>query len=141
MSTNCPNWGATAPPAPPSRTPMNTGRYLQQLSYCVYIIGLPRTPCNDISDLKLMPTQFLIIGRPLQKNSATNCRAFSIPVVGQNVTPTTSALNRAVIFNGNVNFRQHISHKCHSCFDHNPDLRLIIEYIWLFHLLIQLLFS
>ena len=66
-------------------------------------------------------TEFLIIGTHRQRDKIKTL--FPIPLLNQHVMPAVSTGNLGVIFDDKLNFREHISQICRTCFYHIRDLR------------------
>ena len=75
------------------------------------------------SKLKLNPdkTEVLLFGTKLHRKEFM--KHFSAKLLDQEITPTDSARNLGVVFDGGLNFRKHISLVCRSCYYHTRDLR------------------
>ena len=67
-------------------------------------------------------TEFLIIGTHRQRDKIKT--RFPIPLLNQHVMPAVSTRNLGVIFDDKLNFREHISQICRTCFYHIRDLFL-----------------
>ena len=65
-------------------------------------------------------TEFLIIGTHRQRDQIKTL--FPIPLLNQHVMPAVSTRNLGVIFDDKLNFREHISQICRTCFYHIRDL-------------------
>ena len=98
---------------------------LQQLRTCIDDIFCWMTE----SRLKLNAdkTEFLIIGTHRQRDKIKTL--FPIPLLNQHVMPAVSTRNLGVIFDDKLNFREHISQICRTCFYHIRDLRRIRRYL------------
>ena len=98
---------------------------LQQLRTCIDDIFCWMTE----SRLKLNAdkTEFLIIGTHRQRDKIKTL--FPIPLLNQHVMPAVSTRNFGVIFDDKLNFREHISLICRTCFYHIRDLRRIRRYL------------
>ena len=75
------------------------------------------------SKLKLNPdkTEVLLFGTKLHRKEFM--KHFPAILLDQEITPTDSARNLGVVFDGGLNFRKHISLVCRSCYYHIRDLR------------------
>ena len=75
------------------------------------------------SKLKLNPdkTEVLLFGTKLHRKEFM--KHFPAKLLDQEITPTDSARNLGVVFDGGLNFREHISLICRSCYYHIRDLR------------------
>ena len=75
------------------------------------------------SKLKLNPdkTEVLLFGTKLQREKCM--QHFPAKLFDQEITPTNSARNLGVVFDGGLNFKKHISLVCRSCYYHIRDLR------------------
>ena len=68
-------------------------------------------------------TDLIIIGTKQQRNKVIN--HFPVKLLGSDTFPSDTVRNLGVIFDSDLNFRQHISQVCKSCFYHIRDLRRI----------------
>ena len=75
------------------------------------------------SKLKLNPdkTEVLLFGTKLPRKEFM--KHFPAKLLHKKITPTDSARNLGVVFDGGLNFRKHISSVCRSCYYHIRDLR------------------
>ena len=75
------------------------------------------------SKLKLSPdkTEVLLFGTKLNRKEFM--KHFPAKLLDLEITPTDSARNLGVVFDGGLNFRKHISLVCRSCYYHIRDLR------------------
>ena len=103
----------------------NVSDSLDTLSSCVCDVS----NWMNFSMLKLNPTktEFLIIGSQKQRSKFANF--FPLELLKNKVTPAATARNLGVIFNNNLNYKEHISQVCKVCFYHIRDLRRIRKYI------------
>ena len=76
----------------------------------------------ESSKLKLNPnkTDLIIIGTKQQRNRIIN--HFPVKLLGSDTFPSDTVRNLGVVFDSDLNFRQHISQVCKSCFYHIHDL-------------------
>ena len=72
-------------------------------------------------------TEFLIIGTHRQRDKIKTL--FPIPLLNQHVMPAVSTRNLGVIFDDKLNFREHLSQICRTCFYHIRDLWRIRRYL------------
>ena len=82
---------------------------------------------NSKLKLNADKTEFLIIGTSTQRAKLDGF--FPIHILSQSITPDASVLNLGLTFDGNLNFKQHISKTCRCCFYHIRDLRRIRRFI------------
>ena len=75
------------------------------------------------SKIKLNPNKIevLLFGTKLHRKEFI--KHFPAKWLDQKITPTDSARNLGVVFNGGLNFRKHISLVCRSCYYHIRDIR------------------
>ena len=75
------------------------------------------------SKLKLSPdkTEVLLFGTKLHRKEFM--KHFPAIVLDHEITPSDSARNLGVVFDGDFNFRKHISLVCRTCYYHISDLR------------------
>ena len=81
------------------------------------------------SKLKLNPTktEFLLIGSKLQRSKFSDF--FPIEILNNLTTPSHSARNLGVCFDSNLNYKDHISQTCKTCFYHIRNLRRIRKFL------------
>ena len=82
----------------------------------------------ESSKLKLNPDKTdLIIGTKQQRNIFITL--FPVKLLGSDTYPSYTVRNIGVVFDSDLNFCQHISQVCKSCFYHIRDLRRIRSHI------------
>ena len=65
-------------------------------------------------------TDIIIIGTKQQRNRVIS--QFPVKLLGSDAFSSDTVLNLDVVFDSDINFRQHISQVCKSCFYHIRDL-------------------
>ena len=72
-------------------------------------------------------TEFIIIGTKQQRHKLSN--HFPVKLLDNDICPSDSVRNLAVVFDSDFSFHKHVSNICKSCFYHIRDLRRIRRHI------------